>query len=168
MRSRQAKWCWRYFIRRRMGQPGPENTRSLTLRILHKEHRILLTGDLEGEGLGQVMKTRTPPINVLRRPHHGSKNLDTKRLVEWAGMPWVVVSSQGRPRGNPEAIPEGYHEVRHFLRTWDDGAVTVRSHSTGLVVETFLTQQRLTRPTVAPRKAPRAAGFIPAEKKPPG
>jgi len=136
----------------RDGPEGKENVRSLTLLVQHKDHRILLTGDLEGEGLSMVMKTKNPrPIDVLMAPHHGSKNLDTKGLVEWAGNPWVVISSQGRPRGKPD-LPEGYRQVKHFLRTWDQGAVTVRCHSTGLIVETFLTKQRLTKPAATPRK----------------
>jgi hypothetical protein len=30
-----------------------------------------------------------------------------------------------------------------FLTTWEHGAVTVRSHETGLVVETFCTGERI-------------------------
>ncbi len=136
-----------------VGPEGKENVRSLTLLVSHQGHRILLTGDLEGEGLYQVVQTKTPPIDVLMAPHHGSKGLDTVGLVKWAGTPWVAISSQGRPRGRRE-VPAGYRQVKHFLRTWDVGAVTVRSHASGLVVEPFLTQERLTKPSVPPRKKP--------------
>jgi competence protein ComEC len=137
-----------------IGPEGTENVRSLTLRVKHQGHQVLLTGDLEAEGLRRVLQTPTPRIDVLMAPHHGSRNLDTERLVRWAGTPWVVISSQGRPRGKGD-VPEGYQKVKHFLRTWDSGAVTVRSHSTGLIVETFLTQERYTRAATLPRKKTR-------------
>ena len=35
-----------------------------------------------------------------------------------------------------------YGQRARFLSTWADGAITIRSHSTGMVVETFVTGQR--------------------------
>ena len=84
-------------------------------------------------------------------PHHGSKRLDTAGLVAWAGNPWVVISSQGRPRGGP-GPPPGYDKAEHFLRTWDQGSVTVRSDSTGLVVDRFLDDQKQPYTKPSPRK----------------
>ena len=52
-------------------------------------------------------------------------------------------SHWGAGVGGPGGVPEPYTaKGAHFLSTWADGAVTVRSHSTGLIVETFATNQR--------------------------
>ena len=54
----------------------------------------------------------------------------------------VVVSCEGRPRG-PLRPPEPYSALgAKFLGTWPHGAVTVRSHATGLVVEAYRTSER--------------------------
>ena len=79
---------------------------------------------------------------MLQAPHHGSRRLDAAGLTAWA-RPHLVVSCQGRPRGAP-GEPEAYTQGGcQFLATWPHGAVTVVSHRSGLVVETFQSRQRL-------------------------
>jgi competence protein ComEC len=122
------------------GPEGNENTRSLVLLIHHAGHSLLLTGDLEGAGLERVLQLPLPRVDVLMAPHHGSKVANTPGLARWA-RPRVVISCQGVPRGLAAAEP--YQQIHAtFLGTWPHGAVTVRSHSTGLVVETFRTKLR--------------------------
>ncbi len=78
---------------------------------------------------------------MFQAPHHGSKASNVPALAEWA-RPRVAVSSQGPPRG-PGGVPEPYTaRGAQFLSTWADGAVTIRSHQTGIVVETFVSGQR--------------------------
>jgi competence protein ComEC len=122
------------------GVEGNENARSLVLVVRHAGHVLLLTGDLEGAGLQRVL--RLPPIgvDVMQAPHHGSKVSNTPDLARWA-RPQVVISCQGPPPGGlrrPEPYTAG---GARFIGTWPHGAVTVRSHRTGLVVETFRTGQ---------------------------
>jgi len=121
------------------GPVGVENVRSMVLLLRHRGHTILLTGDLEEAGLDQVMATPAPAIDVLMAPHHGSgKNAET--LAKWA-KPRLVVSSQGRTdAGKAEAV---YTKMGvPYWSTWPDGAVTIRSHSTGLIAESFATSKR--------------------------
>jgi competence protein ComEC len=75
---------------------------------------------------------------MLQAPHHGSKAANTPALAAWA-RPRVVISCQGPPRGAAHAS-DPYKEIgARFLGTWPHGAITIHSHRTGLVVETFLT-----------------------------
>ncbi len=124
------------------GPEGNENTRSLVLEVRHAGHRILLTGDLEGAGMDMVLRTERRRFDVLMAPHHGSPRANPASFAEWA-RPRVVVSCQGPPRaaGSPLEI---YRTVgAEVVPTWMHGAVTVRSHASGLVVETFVTGKRL-------------------------
>ncbi len=124
-----------------VGPEGVENVRSLVLELRHAGHTILLTGDLEGAGLERVLGLPRRPIDVFQAPHHGSKYANVPELADWA-RPRVAVSSQGPPRG-PGGVREPYSgRGARFLSTWADGAVTIRSHQTGIVVETFVTGQR--------------------------
>jgi beta-lactamase superfamily II metal-dependent hydrolase len=78
---------------------------------------------------------------VLQAPHHGSRKSNTPDLAAWA-RPQVVISCQGPPPGGPQR-PDPYTPAgRRFLGSWPHGAVTVRSHRTGLGVETSVTGQR--------------------------
>jgi competence protein ComEC len=63
-------------------------------------------------------------------------------LAAWA-RPRVVVSCQGPPRG-PANVSEPYTaRGARYLGTWPHGAITVRSHASGLVIETYLTRERM-------------------------
>ncbi|HEY1192100.1 MAG TPA: ComEC/Rec2 family competence protein, partial [Gemmata sp.] len=129
-----------------VGPDGNENTRSLVLLVRHRSHTVLLTGDLEGEG--QALATARPiaPADVMLAPHHGGKSANAPRgspaapepgaVAAWA-RPKLVVSSQRA--GTPtEHLRASYGAVGATV--WDTptaGAVTVRSHTTGLVAEAF-------------------------------
>ncbi|HEY7313350.1 MAG TPA: ComEC/Rec2 family competence protein [Gemmataceae bacterium] len=125
------------------GPEGNENARSLVLQVRHAGHAILLTGDLEGAGLRRVLDELPPrTVDVLMAPHHGSHLTNTAELARWA-RPRVVVSCQGRP-GPSREVRQRYRAAgAQLLDTHRHGAVTVRSGPTGLVVETFITRQRL-------------------------
>jgi len=126
----------------RIGPEGKENHRSLVLRIRHRGHSILLTGDLEGPGLSRVLDMPGAPIDVLMAPHHGSKTSNVPSLAEWA-KPRVVISCEGLPRGPKRPLEPYTPAGAIFLGTWPHGAVTVRSGPQGLWVETFRTGQRI-------------------------
>ncbi len=124
------------------GPPGKENFRSLVLRVRHLDHVFLLTGDLEGPGMAHVLEQNAGRIDVLMAPHHGSKTANTPTLADWA-RPRVVISCEGPPRGPTRPAEPFSPQGATFLGTWPHGAVTVRSSSAGLMVETFVTGQRL-------------------------
>jgi competence protein ComEC len=121
------------------GPPGVENVRSMVLLLRQRGHSILLTGDLEGAGLNRVADLTAPGVDVLMSPHHGSgTGADT--LADWA-KPRLVVSSQGR--GDAAKAGEVYaRRGVPYWGTWPNGAITIRSHATGLTAETFATGQR--------------------------
>jgi competence protein ComEC len=125
-----------------VGPGGNENAHSLVLQVRHAGHTILLTGDLEGEGLRRVLDELPPRrADVLMAPHHGSHLANTPELARWA-RPRVVVSCQGRPPPADEVRQRFARFGARLLDTHRHGAVTVRSHAGGLVVETFVTGER--------------------------
>ncbi len=124
-----------------VGPPGKENVRSLVMLVGHAGHAVLLTGDLEGAGQAAVLKMKPPGVDVLLAPHHGSRLANGPDLARWA-RPRLVVSSQERKKADdltPNYAPAG-------AAVWDTaaaGAVTLRSHPTGLTAEAFRTAERL-------------------------
>jgi competence protein ComEC len=122
--------------------PGPnENARSMVLLVRHAGNHILLTGDLEKEGLRMVLEKRAPRIDVLMAPHHGSRFANTPEFAEWARAP-IVVSCQEPPQ-NPTRRKNPYPERGgKFLPTWSEGAVTIHSSRDSLRIDCFLSEQR--------------------------
>jgi competence protein ComEC len=123
------------------GPEGRENFRSLVLLVRHQDHAILLTGDLEGPGLQQLLALPPLPVDVLMSPHHGSASANTKELAAWAA-PHLVISCQGQPRTLAAANNPYKSLGAIYLTTWQEGAVCVRSSAKGLWTETFKTGQR--------------------------
>jgi competence protein ComEC len=125
------------------GLDGPnENIRSLVLLIEHKGHRILLTGDLEKEGMTMLLRTPPTHTDVLMAPHHGSPTATPARLLDWA-TPKLAVACDG-PK-NVMRKEEGVYARKKvpYWVTWPHGTITLRSHRTGLIAETFRTGQRV-------------------------
>jgi hypothetical protein len=79
--------------------------------------------------------------DVLQAPHHGSRKSNTPVLAAWA-RPQVVISCQGPPPGGLQRADPYTPAGGRFLGTWPHGAVTVRSHRPGLVVERYHTRAR--------------------------
>jgi competence protein ComEC len=123
------------------GPDGNENARSLVLEVCHAGHTLLLTGDLEGPGLERVLALQPHKVDVLMAPHHGSRKANTPGLAAWA-RPQIVISCQGPPQSVGDTAEPYKARGARFLGTWPEGAVTLHSHRSGLVVETFVTRQR--------------------------
>jgi competence protein ComEC len=122
------------------GPYGVENVRSMVLLVRHRGHSILLTGDVEGAGVEQLTSRSPQKADVLLTPHHGAA-APAEVIADWA-KPRLVVSSQGRnDLGKADAVFK--KRGVPYWPTWPNGAVTIRSHSTGLVAETFATRQRM-------------------------
>lgn len=114
-----------------------ENERSLVMVVRHAGHSILLTGDLEKAGLSRVLGLPPVHADVLLAPHHGSRPAFPSAWKTWATPELVVVS-----RGNLYTNTIGDGAGGPNVPVWDThahGTVTIRSHATGLIAETFRT-----------------------------
>jgi competence protein ComEC len=119
-----------------------EDERSLVLLVRYAGHSLLFTGDLREEGQRRLLSLPPTPVDVLQSPHHGSAAANTAPLAQWA-RPKVVISCQGPPL-TVKDVAKPYRDMgAEFLSTWAHGAVTVRIHESGIVVETYRTGERM-------------------------
>ncbi|HWL09780.1 MAG TPA: DNA internalization-related competence protein ComEC/Rec2 [Planctomicrobium sp.] len=106
-----------------------DNAHSLVLAVEYSGRRILLTGDLEREGLDAVLSQQDIRCDVLLSPHHGGRDSNIPPLFRRTDPDWVIISSG---REHPESLNSAIGE-RTILNTATSGAVTVIIHSDGQI-----------------------------------
>jgi competence protein ComEC len=140
-------WAPRY-------QPSPEaaarcagdpvrtvNDNSLVLALHYRGRAILFAGDVEAEGedelIGAGLGAGSPPIDVVKVPHHGSPTSSSAAFVA-ALHPRLAVISCGA--GNSFGFPSAAVMARwravgaEVARTDRDGAITVTIDRAGQLV----------------------------------
>jgi len=108
----------------RRGVLGSDNANSIVLAIEYRGKRLLLTGDLEGVGMTDVVAEEPWDCDVLLAPHHGSAASDPPGFATWSTPEWTVIS--GDPRDRLEAVENAYAaRGGQVLHTANTGAVRV-------------------------------------------
>ncbi|MFO0906188.1 MAG: ComEC/Rec2 family competence protein [Pirellulales bacterium] len=105
-----------------------DNSRSLVLSLSAAGRRVLLPGDLEGDGLRSLVQQDPQPHDVLMAPHHGSARSQPEALVRWASPHVVVVSgAAGKAKSDERATADRATPRASFrptqLHTAYDGAI---------------------------------------------
>ena len=123
-----------------------DNPNSLVVLLEYAGRRILLTGDLELEGLDRLLKTPPTNVDVLLSPHHGSLKANPPDLARWATPEFVIVSTP--EPGTSERLATRYGPETEILTTATYGAIRCRISPGGeLQVEPF--KKRSQRHTAA-------------------
>jgi len=110
-----------------------DNAGSLVLEIRFGVHRLLLPGDLELDGLDDVLALPARRVDILMAPHHGSRNSEPARVCRWCRASLVVVSSGHRQASGEEAYRAAGCRLYSTRR---DGHVTVELSTTGYRIRT--------------------------------
>ncbi|NIS61479.1 MAG: DNA internalization-related competence protein ComEC/Rec2 [Proteobacteria bacterium] len=118
------------------------NNRSMVLKITFKNHRFLLTGDIEEEAEAQLIQSgKDLRSDVVKVPHHGSKTSSTRRFLE-AVKPSHSVFTVGLrnifnlPSTN---VLNRYERAGcQISRTDRDGAVSFETDGENMTVTLFL------------------------------
>ncbi len=111
------------------------NDRSLVLYARQNQHGLLLTGDLERQGVADLLAhPPAGPVTLLKLPHHGSRHSEPRRLTE-EFQPRKVFSSSGRNNryGFPHKIVIENLSAQN-LRVYDtghDGSLRFYSDNSG-------------------------------------
>jgi competence protein ComEC len=113
-----------------------DNPFSLVTAVEYRGRRILLTGDLEGDGLAELFRNEPCDCDVLLSPHHGSRAANPARLARWSTPEWVVIST--RDAHSEGKLATCYASSSRLLATAQRGAIEFRISPRGeLNVETF-------------------------------
>ncbi|MHC4875379.1 MAG: DNA internalization-related competence protein ComEC/Rec2 [Planctomycetota bacterium] len=114
-----------------------DNAASVVLQLEYRSQRILLTGDLDEDGLWSLLQQPARDVDVLLAPHHGAHAANTPELARWAKPRYVVASA--RRRFNARKLKERYGRDTEVMTTSQSGAIEIRVSNEGkLRVRPFL------------------------------
>ena len=114
-----------------------DNANSLVLLIEHANKSLLLTGDLESEGLDRVLAEYKLNCDVALAPHHGSARSRPADFVRWCSPEYVVVSNGANSKSG--AGPAEYAKAGCALfETCRYGSVTAKLSHQGVDVVPYL------------------------------
>jgi competence protein ComEC len=105
---------------------GKDNAKSLCLLLECYGRRILLPGDLEGEGVRELLTNPRRKVALYMAPHHGSLVENPQPLLDWCEPEIVVIS--GGPRGASERVKPAFGAPRRVVLN------TATEHAIRLVV----------------------------------
>lgn len=108
-----------------------DNAASIVLQLEFGGRRILLTGDLEDDGLRSLLRQPRRDIDVLLAPHHGAIAASPPELAAWAA-PRIVVAS-ARRRFDAKQLEDRYGSDTDVLTTSQSGAIEIRVSPTGVI-----------------------------------
>jgi len=69
-----------------------DNSASLVLSLGYQDRNILLPGDLEKEGLGQLLARPPSHFDLVMAAHHGSSHSNPSQFFQWATPSFIAVS----------------------------------------------------------------------------
>ncbi|CAN5880655.1 hypothetical protein BH23PLA1_BH23PLA1_00310 [soil metagenome] len=115
-----------------------DNDRSVVIDLSWEGRHLLLTGDLDGSGLAEVLALDPRQFDAVLAPHHGGRTANPPWFYEWAN-PSIVAVSQGRPRaGTRDPLGEAGLQDTPIFRTWQQGAIRFCWEPSGLETSGFL------------------------------
>lgn len=113
-----------------------ENANSLIVLVSYAGRRLLLTGDLEREGLAEFLQRQRRPVDFVIAPHHGSRLANPPEFGAWTHPGWVAISAS--ELGATDKLRECYPPDTVLLNTAAAGRIRCVVDPAGtLQIQTF-------------------------------
>ncbi|MBR5329775.1 MAG: DNA internalization-related competence protein ComEC/Rec2 [Firmicutes bacterium] len=117
-----------------------DNALSLVVKLTYGDFETLFTGDAEGKALqGMMASAEKLQSDILKIPHHGSKNSYDEDFYHAVDPDAVVISVGKNSYGHPDDKVIAYFERRYVdvFRTDLHGAVTITTDGQGYSITPY-------------------------------
>ncbi|WP_437194434.1 ComEC/Rec2 family competence protein [Planctomicrobium sp. SH527] len=104
-----------------------DNSQSLAIAVEYAGRRILLTGDIELQGIDALLTQPPMKCDVVLSPHHGAKVSNIPPLYDWCSPDFVIVSAATADIPHLEFIKK----FSQLLSTASSGAITIEIRQDG-------------------------------------
>ena len=121
-----------------------QNEMSLTFRIDYNNHSALFTGDIGKETIGRMIKdaycVENMDVDILKVPHHGSKNSNVPKFFDLVSPKYSVFSygrnnNYGHP--NQETVDSIENTGSKVLKTGESGQIDIYLDNDVITYNTF-------------------------------
>ncbi len=109
-----------------------QNELSLTFKLKYKNHSCLFTGDIGEKTMNRMISDeyvlKNMDVDVLKVPHHGSKNSNLKEFFDATSAEYAVVSyGKNNTYGHPssETVNSLIESGTKVLKTGDSGQIDI-------------------------------------------
>jgi competence protein ComEC len=111
-----------------------DNAGSIVVDLDYAGLSVLLTGDIEADGLDSLLRIPPRGHRLVMAPHHGSMNNSPHRFVPWSQAQGIVISEEWLPPEQQDLSVFENSGAPVYL-TGRDGAIRLRLDKLGRVDE---------------------------------
>lgn len=108
-----------------------DNDASLIVKIFYKEDEWLLPGDIEKNAIEIWLGENTQTFDVLKLPHHGRKEKNTKELIENTDPEIAVITDSAAEEASEKVLKQLEKKEITVYRSSVNGTVTITGNGTG-------------------------------------
>lgn len=118
---------------------GNDNDVSMAATLEYDGHTALFAGDLEKDGIEQLLKNNEIPAkhyDILKLPHHGSDEKNTKDLLQRLKDHGIAVITDGQDRrAHGTLLDKMENDGFEIYCSADAGTIVISANGTGYAVE---------------------------------
>ena len=111
-----------------------DNDMSLVVSVVHADDSYLFTGDIEEEGIRSLLNKTGRTFDLLKMPHHGRMEKNTKALINSVKPKYVVITDDEENRADSKLRKLLSGEGISYYCTREKGTVTVIGTCSGMKV----------------------------------
>ena len=112
-------------------QEKNDNDASLIVKIFYKEDEWLLPGDIEKDAIEVWLGENTQTFDILKMPHHGGKEKNTKELIENTDPEIAVITDSSLEEASEKVLKQLEKREITVYRSSVNGTITITSDGTG-------------------------------------
>ena len=116
---------------RAKGDEGNDNDLSLIATLNHGADSFIFTGDLESDGIEELLTMKLGTFDILKMPRHGQKTPNTDELIESINPKVAVITDDEDDPANKKVLKILAEADVKTYRTSIDGTVMVCGNGTG-------------------------------------
>ena len=112
-------------------QEKNDNDASLIVKIFYNEDEWLLPGDIEKAAIEVWLSENTQTFDILKMPHHGGKEKNTKELIENTDPEIAVITDSTLEETSEKVMKQLEKREITVYRSSVNGTITITSDGTG-------------------------------------
>lgn len=113
-------------------QEKNDNDASLVVKVFYKEDEWLLPGDIEKDAIEIWLSENTQTFDILKMPHHGGKEKNTKELIENTDPDIAVITDSTLEEASEKVLKQLEKKEITVYRSSVNGNITITGDGTGV------------------------------------